>query len=71
MHERRIEFAFEQQRWIDLLRLPDATVIDIMTTQLTEQQGTAVAVTENDLLFPIPKPEVDLAEGLVVQNPGY
>jgi starch-binding outer membrane protein, SusD/RagB family len=71
MHERRIEFAFEQQRWIDLLRLPDATVTAIMTTQLTEQQGTAVTVTANDLLFPIPKPEVDLAEGLVVQNPGY
>lgn len=71
MHERRIEFAFEQFRWIDLLRLPDATVTDIMTTQLTEQQGTVVTVTTNDLLFPIPKPEVDLSEGLVVQNPGY
>lgn len=71
MKERRVEFAFEQQRWADLLRLPAADVISIMSSQLTAQQGTPVNVTNNDLLFPIPKPEVDLAEGLVIQNPGY
>jgi len=71
MKERRIEFAFEQQRWTDLLRLPASEVISIMSAQLTGQQGSTVTVTQNDLLYPIPKPEIDLAGGLVVQNPGY
>jgi len=71
MQERRVEFAAEQLRWMDLLRLPPAQVTNIMTTQLTAQQGTPVTVTSNDLVFPIPQPEIDLAEGLVTQNPGY
>jgi len=71
MNERRVEFAFEQHRWADLLRLPAATVTALMSAQLTAQQGTAVTVTVNDLLFPIPKPEIDLSNGLVAQNPGY
>lgn len=71
MQERRVEFAFEQHRWIDLLRLPAAQVTTIMSTQLTQQQGTTVTVTNNDLLFPIPQTEVDLANGAVKQNPGY
>jgi hypothetical protein len=71
MQERRVEFAFEQQRWFDLLRLPAADVTTIMTSQLTQQQGTAVTVTANDLLYPIPQPEIDLANGLVKQNLGY
>jgi starch-binding outer membrane protein, SusD/RagB family len=71
MQERRVEFAFEQHRWADLLRLPAATVTALMSAQLTAQQGTTVTVTTNDLLFPVPKPEIDLAGDQVAQNPGY
>jgi len=71
MKERRIEFAFEQSRWFDLLRLPSAQVTALMSAQLTVQQGVTVTVTANDLLFPIPQPEIDLANGLVKQNDGY
>ncbi|MEJ0055688.1 MAG: RagB/SusD family nutrient uptake outer membrane protein [Bacteroidota bacterium] len=71
MQERRVEFAFEQHRWFDLLRLPAAQVQSIMTTQLTVQQGTTVTVTANDLLFPIPQPEIDVSKGVVTQNAGY
>ena len=71
MQERRVEFAFEQQRWFDLLRLPPAEATSIMSTQLTAQQGTSVPVNTSDLLFPIPQPEIDLANGLVRQNTGY
>jgi len=71
MKERRVEFAFEQSRWFDLLRLPAAQVTALMSAQLTAQQGVTVIVSANDLLFPIPQPEIDLAQGLVTQNPGY
>lgn len=71
MKERRVEFAFEQQRWFDLLRLPATQVTTLMSAQLTAQQGVTVTVSANDLLFPIPQPEIDLATGLVKQNPGY
>lgn len=71
MHERRMEFAGEQMRWYDLLRLPSDKIISIMTTQLTEQQATSVTMPARGLLFPIPQPEIDLANGLVKQNTGY
>ncbi len=71
MQERRVEFAFEQERWFDLLRLPAAQTLSIMSAQLTQQQGMPATVLITSLLFPIPKPEIDLGGGQVKQNPGY
>ena len=79
MNERRWEFAFELHRWIDLLRLPQDEVINIMTAQLTAQQqdkfglvfDTSLIRVERNLLYPLPQTEIDVSEGVVEQNPGF
>lgn len=59
--ERRVEFAFEGQRWFDLLRRGDA--VETMSFHGKNLQ-------ENNLLFPIPSAEMEVNTNLV-QNPGY
>lgn len=79
MNERRWEFAFELHRWVDLLRLPQSEVIDIMSAQLSSQQQDKFGLTfdtslirpERNLLYPIPQTEIDISNGVVEQNPGY
>lgn len=70
-HERRVELAFEGQRWHDLLRLPSAETISIMSTQLTIQFGRPIQLTEKNLLYPIPVAEIETSNGIIDQNPGY
>jgi tetratricopeptide (TPR) repeat protein len=70
-HERRVEFAFEQHRWFDLLRLPDKKIIDIMETQLKKQTGKKISIPKYKLLLPIPLLEVNRSDGKVKQNPGW
>jgi hypothetical protein len=56
--ERRLEFAFEADRWYDLVR--------------TEQAGTVLGVSENSWLFPIPQADVLADPDLGGENnPGY
>jgi hypothetical protein len=62
LDERRIEFAFENQRWQDLLRFGVAK--STMAKQL------AVTEAEIRLLFAIPQKEIDVSNGKLVQNPG-
>ena len=57
-HERRLELAFEGDRWFDLVRTGQA--MDVLPT-LNNPDHT---------LWPIPQGELDVAENLV-QNPGY
>jgi starch-binding outer membrane protein, SusD/RagB family len=60
LHERRVELAFENHRWSDLLRFGVAeTVMDA--------QGKPV---NGKLLFAIPQRELDLNSSFT-QNPGY
>ncbi len=59
--ERRVEFAFENQRWFDLLRSGNA----IETLRLHGK-----ALDEHNLLFPIPNEELAVNKNLT-QNPGY
>jgi hypothetical protein len=54
--ERRHEFAFESQRWSDLVRTKRAT--------------TVVGIDEKYTLFPIPLSEMQ-TNNLMTQNPGY
>ena len=54
--ERRLELAFEGDRWPDLVR--------------TGQAMPVLGVPEFQTLFPIPQAERDVAPG-VTQNPGY
>lgn len=81
--ERRIELAFENKRWLDLVRTGKAV-------QVMNAQGAAIKadpqkyyypagvtppsgsynVTEKHLLFPIPEREIRLNPDFV-QNPGY
>ena len=60
-HERRLEFAFENQRWFDLLRT--GNVKEIMLLHGKQMQ-------DFHLLFPIPASELAINTNLE-QNPGY
>jgi hypothetical protein len=74
-HERRVELAFENHRWFDLVRTGQA--IAVMTAYGTGQKQafpfllpTAYNVTPNKLIYAIPFRETQVNPGLG-QNPGY
>jgi hypothetical protein len=72
--QRRLELAFEGERWFDLLRYArhnaveagahTVTALDIIAQQ---RQGNRDV---NYLLFPLPQSEIN-TNPLVTQNPGY
>jgi hypothetical protein len=75
LHERRVELAFENHRWHDLVRTGNA--VQVMSafgaklkTQVNYLTPDAYNVTANKLLYPIPQPDVELNPALI-QNPGY
>ncbi len=75
LHERRVELAFENKRWLDLVRTGNA--IRVMTAFGIEQKARysylpagSYNVTETRLLFPIPNAEMLLNDKLT-PNPGY
>ncbi len=70
-HERRVELAFEAQRWHDLLRLAPTETIAIMNAQLTIQFGRSIQLSEKNLLYPLPIAEIETSNGIIDQNPGY
>ncbi len=57
--ERRLELAFEGQRWFDLVRTG------------TVDQEMEATVNPNFFLFPIPISEILASDGVITQNPGY
>lgn len=65
IHERRCEFAGENQRWFDLVRMyPKEELIALM-------QSRNGNFGEKDLLLPIPNTEYLLNPSGMYQNPGY
>jgi len=75
IHERRIELAFENHRWFDLLRTGKA--IEVMTEygkELKQQYSylspDSYKIEEYRLLYPLPRSEVERNE-LLEQNPKY
>ncbi|MET1260603.1 RagB/SusD family nutrient uptake outer membrane protein [Flagellimonas sp. DF-77] len=64
--ERRVELAFENQRWFDLIRFG---VADAVLSDHAEEMGYVYSA--RDLLLPIPAREINLSNGLLTQNPGY
>jgi hypothetical protein len=72
--QRRLELAFEGQRWFDLLRYARHNQVEAgahATTALTiiAQQRNGIA-DPNYLVFPLPQAELN-TNPLIQQNPGY
>lgn len=64
-HERRVELAFENHRWTDLLRTGRAIdVINAFGPKIKQEQpflsSDAYVINTHHLLFPIPQTELDL-----------
>lgn len=65
LNERRLELAFEGQRWFDLIRVNNGQWgLDFL------HSIGKVNATEKNLLFPIPLKEIESNPNLI-QNPGY
>jgi hypothetical protein len=74
-HERRVELAFENHRWHDLVRTGKAIPVMTAYGNALKQQYNYLSVnsyevTENRLLFGIPVYEIEINPDLS-QNPGY
>src|SRR5690606_11532963 len=77
LKERRVELAFENKRWIDLVRTENA--VEVMNTYGSKLKSdpayyylsaATYNVNETHLLFPIPFLEIQVNPDLQ-QNPGY
>lgn len=64
-HERRVELAFENHRWHDLLRFGKA--IEVMNNHLAP---LGITINEDDLRMPIPQTAL-VTNPKLEQNPGY
>ncbi|SIR10947.1 RagB/SusD family nutrient uptake outer membrane protein [Maribacter ulvicola] len=64
--ERRVELAFENQRWFDLLRFG---VAEAVLSSHSAEMGYVFDARK--LLLPIPAREINISDGLLTQNPGY
>ena len=71
--ERRVELAFENQRFFDLLRFGVAdTVLQNHSAEDNDEDITVYpSYNARKLLLPIPSRERNLSKGLLSQNPGY
>lgn len=72
--ERRLEFAYENQRWFDLIRT--GRVLEVINTHYMNEdyyaELTGVGpLKENNILLPIPQKEIDINPAVITQNPGY
>ena len=64
--ERRVELAFENQRFFDLVRFGRA---ESVLSAYSASKG--YSYSSSDLLLPIPQNEINLSKGAMTQNPGY
>jgi len=74
LHERRVELAFEHQRWFDLLRFfttPELVAYFQAKSQADFGNAKLSNFTTKDRYFPIPLDEVKLDPVKMYQNPGY
>jgi hypothetical protein len=68
LQERRVELAFEGHRWFDLVRTGKA--LEVLRAKAGDI-GIKTALTENNLVFPIPQSQIDINPTLIRQNEGY
>ena len=76
-NERRLELAFENQRWFDLLRWGKA--IEVVNKHIQETEWDFYAgytqqinkLQDYQLILPIPQSVIDNNPGVITQNPNY
>jgi hypothetical protein len=66
LDERRVELAFENQRFFDLTRFGVAQEV---LSEFSAANG--YSFQSSDLLLPIPQAEIGISNGVLKQNPGY
>lgn len=74
LHERRVELAFEHQRWYDLIRFfttPELVAYFQSKSPLGFGNGKLANFSAKDRYFPIPLNEYQLDPVKMYQNPGY
>ncbi|MEN7551621.1 RagB/SusD family nutrient uptake outer membrane protein [Rapidithrix thailandica] len=69
VHERRCEFAFEEQRHYDLVRWGLAE--EVYNAGIDDPRGSRPFDASVHSLFPLPQREIDNSNGMLKQNPGY
>jgi hypothetical protein len=67
-HERRIELAFENHRWFDLVRTDRA--LEVLNSK-REILNIPNVIQEHQLLFPVPLQVIENNPTVITQNPGY
>jgi hypothetical protein len=75
LHERRVELAFENKRWLDLVRTGKAVEVmsahgQFIKANYPNVPANAYNLTAGRLVFPIPDREVKIND-LLIQNDGY
>ena len=74
IHERRVELAGENERHQDLMRWDRANIIDIKAHYAKDRgpwkPGRNFQRPKN-YLFPIPQRQIDLSNGVLIQNPDF
>jgi len=69
--ERRMELAFEWDRFFDLARSGRAAdAIHAYSDDVNNHRGVSFRKGVNEI-FPIPQTEIDISNGVITQNPGY
>lgn len=74
LHERRVELAFENHRWFDLIRNYDAQgLVSYFGTKSQADYGNSQLsnISTKDRYYPIPFDEYQLNPEAMYQNPGY
>ncbi|MGO3306581.1 MAG: RagB/SusD family nutrient uptake outer membrane protein, partial [Sphingobacterium sp.] len=74
LHERRVELAFENQRWFDLIRNYDAEgLVSYFKTKSQADYGNGKIsnISAKDRYYPIPFDEYKLNPEKMYQNAGY
>ena len=67
--ERRVELAFENHRWFDLVRTGRAK--DVMIAEQAADGFAPFTWSDNMLAYPIPTPVMQSNPGKIIQNRGY
>lgn len=74
MHERRVELAGENERHQDLMRWDKAGLIDIVAHYAVDRgpyKPGRTFVRPKHYYYPLPQREIDLSNGVLIQNSNY